>query len=366
MNLLQVSMALALGASLFAVRQTEKATETVSLPTGEFLTNESFLSLGRDSVRHNKLFFQQSASSPRELLGEIIGEHARPISLQNPAPQLQRSGDRTAVIIGGSHVFQRSHLKKGPYWLRKDTKPDSPASFFLRTFIHPESFRPAPGKTLVGSDAHNRQIARSISIPPPDRIRRWLDIPRPEAAYVFDRLDLDQNVLVTRRISLDATFPEFLVYSQHRYGWSWQFDIERTRLANDLKPPSDSGFLIDFSVITYPGELTHSNKRDDFLAVPSAKEVHTQTLPLSSSNWTPSECTILIPTGKPVNRRYEALLGFCDPWPDFVSVLWREHPAQGTSWRCVKVGDWEWAVGGQYEGGLSYGVFFRVRRSQPR
>ena len=243
--------------------QTEKFIETVSLPSGEVLTNESFLSLGRDSVRHNRLFFQQTAASPRELLGESIEEDAAPLSLRASKPFLQRTQDRTALIIG-SHVFQRWLRKEGPYWYHLTTNPNPAASVFLRAFL----------------PAGDPRIPRSSPI----GIRGWFDVPKPEVRYRFDRIDLDQNVLFTRRDSPDTTFPEFLVYSARQYGFTLSFDIERTRTANHHQPPNDADILIDFSVVTYPGDLRLGKDRETVLGLQGATEIHAQTLPLSSSN----------------------------------------------------------------------------------
>jgi len=325
--------------------QTEKATETISLPSGEVLTNEFFLSLGRDSVRHNKLFFQQTASSPRELLGESIEEDAAPLSLHATKPFIQRSQDRTALMIG-SHVFQRWLRKDGPYWYHLTTNPDPAASVFLRVFLPPGDFR----------------ISRSSPI----GIRGWFDVPKPEVPYRFDHMDLDQNVLVTRRNSSDAAFPEFLVYGARQYGFTLNFDIERTRFANHIQPPPDAGILIDLSVVTYPGDLKLGKSREAALALPGATEIHKQTQPLSSNTWTTAECSFTIPTGTVINERFDALLGFRDPLPDYLSVFWRRHPILWDDWHFIRAGDWIRAEASGFKGGTCRIVFFRVRLPEPK
>jgi hypothetical protein len=344
MRLFQLAITLAgsLVLGSWAFGQTEKATDTVSLPTGEILTNESFLSVGRDSVRHNNLFFQQSASSPREALGEIIEENAAPLSLHRAAPKLLRSGDRTALLIG-TNIFQRWLRKGGPYWYHATTGPDPAASVFLRSFV-------PSGDSRISTSA-----GRSV--------RGWFDIWRPDVPYAFDHIDLDQNVLVTRRDSPDTTFPGLLVYSALQYGFTWRFDIERTRSANHLEPPPDAGVVIDFSIVTYPGDLKLATTRDTVLAAPGAKEIHLQTLPLSSNAWTATECSLTIPTGASVNERYDALLGFIDPLPDYASIFWRSYPVLWDDWHFVRFGEWIRADASGYKGGLSRIVFFRVRRT---
>lgn len=333
------------GLELFPETQSEKAAETLTLSTGEILTNESFLSVGRDSVQTNKLFFQQSASSPRESLGEIIEEDAAPLSLHNANPQLQRSRDRVTLIMG-SHIFQRWLREGGPYWYHASTNPNPAASVFLRSFLKPGDSR--------------------IAIPSGRGFRGWFDIPRLEVPYAFDRIDLDQNVLVTHRNSSDATFPEFLVYSAVQYGFTWCFDIERTRSANHLKPPFDSNILIEFSVVTYPGKLKFDGTRDSVLALRGAKEIHGRTLPLNSSTWTTTECSVTIPDGTTIKERFDVLLGFLDPSPEYLSIFWRRHPVLWDDWHFIKLGDWVRADATGFEGDLSRVVFFRVRLNQPQ
>lgn len=307
------------------------------------MINESFLSLGRDSVRHNRLFFQQSVSAPREVLGEIIEENAAPISLHASAPKLIRAGDRTALLLG-NHLFQRWLRGSNPYWYQASTSPDPAASMFLRSF-------------LPVSDPHVSTRAAST-------VRGWFDIPRPEMTYVFHHIDLDQNVFTTRRETSEAAFPEFLVYSARQYGFPWRFDIERTRSANHLKPPSDAGVFIDYSIVTYPGELKLGDSREAALAVPGAAEILAQTLPLSSTTWTSTECSFVIPTGSKINERFDTLLGFYDPLPDYVSVFWRRYPVLWDQWWFVKFGHWIRAEASGYKGGLARVAFFRVRRTE--
>ena len=321
----------------------EKATERLSLPTGEVVINESFLSVGRDSVRHNRLYFQQTASSSRESLGEIIEESAPALSLRAATPSLYRSADRMVLVIG-SHVFQRWLRRDGPYWYQVSTNPDPAAAVFLRSFLKPSDPRIAAQRNA--------------------NVRGWLDIPRPKVPYLFERIDLDNNVLVARRALADTSFPQFLVYSAVKYGFTFRFDIERTREANALTPPPHSHLAIDVSVITYPGEIMSDDARDAALAFPGAKEIDSSTVPLSASTWATTECSFTIPTGTRIEQRFDVLLGFLDPLPDYLSIFWRRHPVLWDDWHFVKMGDWVRVEASGYTGGLAVSVFARVRRIQ--
>jgi len=127
--------------------------ETVTLPTGEVIMNES---KSDDAGSSNNLFYQANASVPYESMGEIDLMFSS-ISLHKSKPFILKDGNHEALVIG-DYVFERSAQKGGRYWLVKDTKPDFVAEALLRNFI----------------------------------------LPNGPAQYVFDHLDLDQNVLVTR------------------------------------------------------------------------------------------------------------------------------------------------------------------------
>jgi hypothetical protein len=329
------------------VLETEK-TETVSLPGGEILTTESFLTLSsHDSFRRLKLFFQKNASSQRETVIEFLVEGAAPISLRSDAPQLFTSGDRTALRIG-SHIFLRWPRKAGPYWHHETTAPNAAASIYLRSF-------------LSSSDSR-------IAVPSGNNTLKWFETPKPDVPYAFDHYDFEQNVLVTKRDTPENTFPEFLVYSANQYGFPWGFDIERTRNANSFKPPLDSGVIIDFSVVTYPGELDlrTNSKRSTCLLLPGAQEIHAQSLPLSSSKWTPMECSFAIPNGIVIKDRFDVLLGFLDPLPDHLSIFYRHHPVLSNTWQFIKFGDWICADASGFNGGLARVAFFRIRHTQTK
>ncbi len=344
MRLLRITFLTAfLAVGSCSLAQTEKSVETITLPSGEILANESFLSVGPETVRHRKLFFRETLSAPRELIGENIQAGGAPLSLDAAKPFILRAEDRTALIIG-SHVFQRWLRKEGPYWYCFTTNPDAAASVFLRSFL-------PPGDSRISSSS-------------PIGIRSWLNVPKPEVPYRFDQLDLSQNVLITRLDSSETMFPELLVYSARLYGSPLSFDIERTRAANKLKPPSDTGISIDFSVVTYSGELSLSDSRESVVALPGAAEIHARTLPLSSSTWTTTECSFSIPTGISINERFDVLLGFCDPLPDYISIYWRRHPVLWDQWHFARLNKWIRAEAAGYKGGVSRVAFFRVRRTE--
>jgi len=248
----------------------------------------------------------------------------------------------------GSHIFLRWPRKEGPYWCHETTATNAAASIYLRSF-------------LPFGDSR-------IAVPSENDTLKWFETPRPDVPYAFDHIDLGQNVLVTKRDSLENIFPMFLIYSATQYGFPLEFDIERTRDANRFKPPPDSGVIIDFSVVTYPGELNArtNSKRSTCLLLPGAQEIHTQSLPLSSSTWTAIECSFAIPNGIVIKDRFDVLLGFLDPLPDRLSIFYRHHPVFVNTWQFIKFGDWICAEASGFKGGLARIAFFRVRHTETK
>jgi hypothetical protein len=183
--------------------------ETFAFPGGEIITNESQTN---DVYSANHLFYQPSPFALRQSLGEVDQEES-PISLRESKPLILRDGNRMAIVIG-AHVFETRAQHGTLYWDEMTTKPDAVVMNFLIPFLKPDDPSVANGIPLDVEGYFNKS----------------------QVNYVFDHLDLDQNVLVTRLKTRDTTFPQFLVYSAPQYGFPLVFDLERTRTANNLPP----------------------------------------------------------------------------------------------------------------------------------
>lgn len=331
-----------LAAGGLSPREIEELSETVtySLPTREIITHESFVSINPDGPRRDKIYFQQEATSPRELLGETLDQFD-PFSLKSTSPKVLRSGDRVALLIG-PNVFLRWPRAEGPYWCHNTTQPDATAAIFLRSFLQPGDPR--------------------IPAPPGDAPRTWFHVEHPKVDFEFQSIDLDQNTLVTRRAQKDSAFPEFLVYKAPEYGWPWQFDLDGTRAVNHLTPPTGSEFQIEFSAIVFFGDSLLGKSREDLLALAKAKEIHSQTSHLRFDSWTTAKWVFSLPDGHQVDDQFEVRAGFLDPLPDYLSVFWRDHHSPGDNWHFGKLGEWVEFRRAGYKGGLSRVAFFRVRR----
>ena len=312
--------------------------ETVTLPTGEVVMNES---KSDDAGSSNNLFYQANASAPYESLGEIDLMFSS-ISLHKSKPFILKGGNHEALVIG-DYVFERSAQKGGRYWLVKDTKPDFVAEALLRNFI----------------------------------------LPNGPAQYVFDHLDLDQNVLVTRlklpkltkaeareehaaqQKSQSAfpnpTYPKYLVYSAPQYGLPLTFDFQRTGALNGLPLPNDK-LSMDVSVVTFPGDTSRLLGRDRAaaLAEPGAKEIFAKTFPLNGETWTKIEYATRLSPTITENSQFEAILGFNDPAPHRVNIFWRREPDQQADWHPTETGAWVVADVSGLEGGILRNVYFRV------
>lgn len=321
-------------------RKEEEASESVTFPTGELLTNESFLINDLDIERHNRLYFQASPAAKRELIADIFSRDGVPISLSQLSPKLYKFDGRIVITIGYG-IYKRIVYKEGrPQWHSSHVRPDQAAGYFLRTYLR-------PGDPLI---------------PISEGVYHWdhPDAPIPKVLYNFDNIDLSQNIMVTKTTNSD--FPEYLIFSSIKYQFDWQFDLERTLEINRLKPRPISNYTIDFSVITYPGTLPPTKiGRDDFLAFPGAKEIHFRSDHLKSDSWVSTEYSFSIPNGTNITERYEAILGFLDPSPGYLSVFWRRRPDLPKNWLFVKTGEWTQTNLSDFAGGITRVAFFRVR-----
>ena len=153
-----------------------------------------------------------------------------------------------------------------------------------------------------------------------------------------------------------------MVYSAKEYDFEWEFDIERTRKINHCKPPSDSNLVIDFSAVMYPGELKSYEARDAVLRLPGAKEIHAESHALRSSTWTTAEWSFTAPDRTETSERFEAMLGFLDPCPDYLTVFWRKHPVSRDYWDFTKTDEWVHISTEGAQDKWAPIVFFRVRR----
>ena len=334
-----LTVLLAFGAGGCSVKETEQQTESVSLQDRGILTNEYSVRKGPLTHWHyNKLFFQPNASAGREPVGEINGEVVDRISLHRSPPQIFTSGERMALVIGRS-VFRRSADQRGARWSELRTDLDRVDKAFLRSFLKPSDPRiaVAPGRVEL------------------------------DVTYGFFKIDLDEDVLTTIRETSKPEFPKFLVYNAHD-----RFDIERTRKANGLIPPVVSNLVLDISAITYPGNPEHGEERASALARKGAREIHAETVPLSSSEWTNSEWTVTLPDGTAFKERFSALVGFLDPFPSSVSIFCSHHPlpwadsrpVPWAEWHDVRKGNWIRAGSSGFRGGLGRVVFIQVRQTQ--
>ena len=312
--------------------------QRVTLPTGEVLTEKVFPKQWGDEFPRQRLYFQESASAPPEII--------RDMGLGKESPLLFRSGDHIALVFGSHYILQRWNGRDGPYWVKHNTNPDLTASIFLRTFLKPGD--PRIGDPNEGSSPW------------------WSGVPKPEVPFAFDHIDLDKNVLVTRRESSDTLFPQFLVYSATEYKLWWCFDLERTRAANGLTAPPAPNLVMEFAVVTWPGDLEHSRNKskEDFLTIPGAEELFAQSVPLTSDTWRGIDCSFTLPTGDVGKKRLEARFGLADPWPHHFSIFLRYGPTGYYWWNFLQADNWVSDAIGEHKGPKGTycrTTFYRVR-----
>ena len=329
-------------------RISNRSKEKRIFPTGEILTEESYLSSGlQGSDWNNQLYFQETESSPLEKLGtNIYGDwqsHTLPLS----EAKLIRAKGLLLLIVLKEHIFQHPVLKGKSYWQEIAWMPNNVISYL--------------GACRKADDQSNNSQKSRIDL-----------------KYHFDHLDTDQNLLITKRASPDSHLPLYLVYSSVTYnqpvakapgildGFDWKFDLERTRATNNIKPPESPNLVVDVSVMTWTENMKGGwPSREVALSQPGAKELYSKSFPISSTDWKSVDYTTIDPYQggqKTISKHVEFLFGFQDPVADSYTFCWRGKDLYGTQYPSVKIGEWKWASsGGIIEPEL---IFFRVRRPE--
>jgi hypothetical protein len=326
-----------------AGRISHRASEQKVFPGGEILTGDSWVSSGwRGSDFDNQLYFQKTDSSPQEKLGGTLRGDWRSHTLPINRAKLVRAKGFLLLVVVGTHIFQHSILKGKSDWLEITWMPDEGAVAFLGSFAEP----------------HDPPLA--------------VETVQPNLAYAFDHIDVDQNLLITKRVIPDDRLPLYLVYSSVTYNqpavkppgildeFDWNFDLERTRIINGLMPPKDPNITVDVSVRAWPNpsESMSNISGETF----GGKELYRKSFPASSTQWTSIDYSAInldneIP--KQVAKHAEFRFGFQDVAADTYTFSWRGRDLYGTQYPSAKPGQWTWASsGGSVESEL---VFFRIR-----
>jgi len=95
--------------------KTDERVESVQLPSGETLENQTYYeSSFRGGERFNKLFLKDPANGISELVGNLNYEQNASLFSRFPHPQEFTRGNEKVLIIG-SFVCKRWNFKKGPW-----------------------------------------------------------------------------------------------------------------------------------------------------------------------------------------------------------------------------------------------------------
>lgn len=331
----------------------ERAIESVTLPGGEVLTNESRLVVGfRGATRVDELCFQASAGAPREAMGILTDENRPAISLAQAAAHVWRHEGR--LVVGwDEHLFERN--RSGASWQHvASAYPDAAAHAFLRS----------QGAT----DAHrNGEQIQPWPFPHLGE-RHWHLVFAPPVPFVAHRLDLSQNVLVTRSRTPRPGLPEYLVYSGSSPGLPMQFDLERTRAANGMPPPGDPHVDLEVSIVVLPfsPSLSENRTRAALLARPGVREVFSERVPLSAVAWKTIADQWPARDGRR-GRRFEVLFGFADPQPGVCSLFSRfsRSDTRYQKWHLVSHEAWFVAEESAHAGGQTLITWCRVTARAP-
>ena len=327
-----------------------KSTTQVVLPTGEIVTNDSYKSQGGmldvNGWYHNQLYFQKTASSPREKIDGDITFPADRISVASPfslkdATLVSGGSDHLALVVD-HYVFKRSTSG----WVDCDGLFGGIVDAFFRSFLNADDVR-------VGRSGSDGGVEGSEPYP-------YLLGLTP--VYRFDHFDPANCVLVMKRISSENELPPFLVYSGPAFDASWALDLPRTRAMNSLAIPPDPNLVIDISLIIHPKDLDSPFiGRSKALALPGARELTFKSFPLSSTQWNNLECPSTDRTEAPITEQYRTLFCFWDTMPDHCSFYWRKENPDQTEFHFVTTDIWYSRF---ISGGDTTNLFFRVRKTR--
>jgi hypothetical protein len=315
---------------------TKRSTETVTFPTGEVLTTEYWVSDGGiDGSEENRLYFQETPSSP---IIKWIPEDDSPLSVSQ-AKVIRHNGFLSMVAVEG-HTFEH-YIDYGgkSAWGEITSMGNVDAEHFINSFLTPP------------------EVARSQFF-------------RSDSVYWLDRVDFDQNLLVTARHSPNERLPRYLVYEAlspvaptsvtRLHGW--YFDLDRTRDLDGIPPPEDPGLIVDVSVVA--GSSGPGWPAREELIKRGGKEIYRQSFRVSSTHWTSFDYSPgLTQTGQVAGtKHYEFRFGYQDVAAQHYTFCWRSTEIFGRQYPSVPIGEWSWTCSSG--GGIGPElVFFRARKA---
>ncbi len=343
--------------------KTDERIESVKLPSGEILENHTYYESGfQEGERYNKLFLKNPANGNSELVGDVnyeAGKETPSLFSKFPHPQ-EFIRANVKVLVIGSIVCERVNLKKEPFWsvASFDSAEGIPgAAEYLESFLKP------------GDRSQNEM---------PGEGPAW------HLHYVFDNLDLENNVLTVKRIpwNKDIDFPEYrdypdyLIYSavgyngRPGYGFPWKFDEARTRAKNGSQWEKSMPFkmALDYSIITYQaaaGFMPHEENRATALAHAGAKEIATTTLELSDKELRSAECKYAILTNT-ISDKLEAMYGFACVESNRFYIAWEpNNPAAWQTGSTLNLNEWSLVGEDGFEGNNFRSEYIRLRKIEP-
>ena len=333
---------------------TDRKTTDFVLSPGVVISDEYYFQLWEPSDRdpgkseyvygacHNQLYFQLDGSAPREPLGGDIQTSESPLSISE-SQLVYRNGGRIILNVG-PYIFERLVFDGKAVWGPIIPATDIDRNGYLRSFLKTDDRRVKTPDNFFGTP-----------------LPSWS--PFSGTPYVFDHFDERQNLLVLKRSSNESELPLLVAYSRLLSPERWTLDLERTRSVNGLNPPEDPHLVVDISTVTFPGKwgLDEEKDRERVLAKPYAKEVFSQSTPLSATTWDKFTYSYTTSDNQSQTRELDALFGFRDALPGYLTVIWKSRELSGVGYKFAKLGDWENITSTRSEDGIVESIFFRVR-----
>jgi hypothetical protein len=325
---------------MFHDEKTDQRMESVALPSGDVLENETyFVSSFRSSERYNRLYLK-SRNGARELIKDFNYEAKESLLQQHPRPlELIRGNEK--VLVLGRYILRRWIFRGSVEW---DFMPSSVGSFAAEAYL--KSFNKTNSTPF---DEEGRSVR-----------------------FDFDDLDFEHNVLTLRKTHQDPRFqfPEYLVFSAIEYKFPWEFDLARTREKNGPRwaTPMPGKLMLDYSIIAFPNvdlrNVHIPEERTAILAKTGAREIFSKTLELSATNWADFKWSYTLPNGTQTGEEPEAIYGFENWRPGCFNILWR-IPHSTVPWgnpSLLCLDDWLNITAAGFEGNISALEFVRLRR----
>lgn len=237
-------------------------TERVTLPTGDMLYNEPYVTwnFGDGEITRERYYFVAAGGNTKELINLVgTGNHGTLYGISNL--RAQKRGEKVTLFIDG-HVYRRAMREDGPFWQHWNLGvPNQGLTAFFRSVESVESEDPRYSWQALAQDAENGLLG---------------------AHYRTDRVDFEKNLLILSKRDQGAPWPQELALSTVMWDSpSYSFDfIETEQLNHSLRVhpfPANVRLTVRGIVARVPSADVTDRSRssfEDLMTLPHAELVY--------------------------------------------------------------------------------------------